>query len=156
MNKHEWYLTLAHAVSLKSKDPSTKVGCILIDPKRGDLLTQGYNGFPRNWPDETINTMERAEKYALIIHAEENAIANAAARSTALNGSIAYITHHPCSDCTKLIIQAGISEVHFVVPEPELRKRWKESFDLAIKMFDTVGVKHTEHKIDLKKLICSK
>jgi dCMP deaminase len=153
MNKHEWYLTLAYAVSLKSKDPSTKVGCIMVDAERGDVLAQGYNGFPRKWPDETINSMERAEKYALIIHAEQNTVANAAARSAALNGSIAYITHHPCSDCTKLIIQAGVKEVHFVVPEPELRKRWQDSFELSIKMMDMVGVRHTEHNLDLKKLI---
>lgn len=152
MDKHEWYLTLAHAVALKSKDPSTKVGCVMIDPERGDVLAQGYNGFPRNWPDETIATMDRPEKYALTIHAEQNAIANAAARSAALNGCLAYITHHPCSDCTKLLIQAGISQVHFITPEPELRQRWIESFDLSKKMLSAVGIKHVEHDIDLSKL----
>lgn len=153
MKKHEWYLALAQAVSLKSKDPSTKVGCVMIDAERGDVLAQGYNGFPRNWPDETITTMERAEKYALTIHAEQNAIANAAARSAALNGCVAYITHHPCSDCTKLLIQAGIKEVHFVTPEPELRQRWIDSFDLSIKMLSTVGITHVEHELDLSALL---
>jgi dCMP deaminase len=156
MQKHQWYLTLAYAVSLKSKDPSTKVGCVMIDPVRGDVLAQGYNGFPRNWPDETIAKMERAEKYALTIHAEQNAIANASARSNALNGCIAYITHHPCSDCTKLMIQAGVSEVHFVTPAPELRKRWIDSFDLSIKMLSTVGIKHYEHNYDLAKILSAK
>jgi len=125
----------------------------MVDAQRGDVLAQGYNGFPRHWPDETIATMSRTDKYALTIHAEQNAIANAAARSAALNGCIAYVTHHPCSDCTKLMIQAGVAEVHFVTPQPELRQRWIDSFDLSIKMFSTVGIIHHEHKLDINELL---
>ncbi len=51
------------------------------------------------------------------------------------------------------MIQAGVSEVHFVTPEPELRQRWIDSFDLSIKMLSTVGIKHVEHKLDLHKLL---
>lgn len=153
MNKHEWYLSIAYAVSLKSKDPSTKVGCVVVGPERGEVRIQGYNGFPRGWDDKSIDSMERAKKYALTIHAEANAVANAAAISTALDDCVAYVTHHPCSDCAKFLVQAGIKEVHFVVPEPELRERWIDSFNLAIEMFDKTNVKHVEHALDLKKLI---
>ena len=156
MQKHLWYLTLAYAVSLKSKDPSSKVGCVMIEHVRGDMLAQGYTGFPRNWPDETIAQMERTEKYALTIHAEQNAIANASARSNALNGCIAYITLHPCSDCTKLMIQAGVSEVHFLAAKPEVHKRWIDSFNLSIKMLSTVGIKHYEYNYDLAKILSAK
>ena len=114
-----FFLRMAAYVATASKDPSTKVGCILADSSH-KLLSMGYNGFPRGAEDDyRLNIRE--EKYKRVIHAEENAILNSHGD---LSGSVAYLTHPPCLHCCGMLKQVGVSRVVFVEPKPEFDSRW--------------------------------
>lgn len=100
-----WYLEIAKTVSTKSKDPSTKVGAVIVRDHRP--LGFGYNGFPRGIADEE-ERWERPEKYEHVVHAELNAILNV---QGSCEGATLYTTHFPCGECAKAIIQSGILRV---------------------------------------------
>lgn len=106
MTWDEFFMNLAAATALKSKDPSTKVGCVIVGPDN-EVRSLGFNGLPRGVPDDPAR-MVRPEKYLWTSHAEENAVAQAARVGAALKGCRAYVTHHPCSRCARSLIQAGI------------------------------------------------
>src|SRR6478736_6186451 len=97
MSKHSKFMTIAKSISLMSKDPSTKVGALLINKHDNRIVSTGYNGFIKNC-DETLMTFERPMKYALTIHAELNCILFA---KIPLDNTILYITHSPCLYCLK-------------------------------------------------------
>lgn len=110
----DFFIGIAEQVSLKSKDPSTKVGCVLVGPDN-EILSVGFNGFPRNVENEEHDSdrWERPIKYEYVEHAERNAIYNAARVGTSVKGARAYLNWHPspCSACARGLIQAGIVEV---------------------------------------------
>lgn len=113
LNWDEYFILQAQLASLKSKDPSTKVGCVLVG-EGNTILSVGFNGFPRG-VDETIKERwERPDKYNWIAHAEKNSIYNAARHGIRLVGAKAYLNFEPgaiCADCAIALIQAGIKEV---------------------------------------------
>lgn len=123
-----------------SKDPSTQVGAIILRPDR-TCSSHGFNGFPRGVHDDPARYDDRTTKYALVVHAEANAIVTA---REPLHGHTLYCTMSPCGECAKLIIQAGIIRV--VAPKPsteeELKRgeRWVESHKWASLMFREAGV----------------
>lgn len=119
-----------------SRDNSTKVGCIIVDPDTYDILATGYNGFPRK-VNETAERQERPAKYIYTEHAERNCIDAAARRGTRLEGATAYVTMFPCSDCAKGLIQAGIKRL--VSPAPDAT-RWAESHKYSLEMLHESGV----------------
>jgi dCMP deaminase len=124
------FLKLAEHVATWSKDPSTKVGAVIIRPDN-TVASVGYNGFPRHiWDDET-DYQDRETKLLKIIHAEVNAILNA---KEPLKGYTLYTYPLPfvCVDCAKHIIQAGITTV--VVPQVEIPKRWEFQAEVALDM----------------------
>ena len=104
------YLELAERISKWSKDPSSKIGCVAIGEK-GQVLAQGYNGFPRSISDnDRLENREIKLKY--IVHAEMNTIFNAAFSGISLEGSTFYVVGLPCcSDCAKGIVQVGVKRV---------------------------------------------
>ena len=105
------YMQIAIEVSKWSKDPSTKVGAVIVG-KKGQIVSQGYNGFPRGIKDswERLNTRET--KYKFILHAEMNAILNALYNGSSVNDCTIYVHGLPvCNECAKAIIQSGIREV---------------------------------------------
>ena len=104
------FLSLATHISGWSKDPSTKVGCVVVGPDR-EIRSTGFNGFPRGIADTDERLSDRDLKYPLICHAEENAIMHAARIGLALKDCTAYVTWPPCTRCARSLIQAGISEV---------------------------------------------
>ena len=106
------FLDVAILVSSWSKDPSTRVGCVIADDDH-NMLASGYNGFPRGIADDD-RLHDRETKYRLIAHAEANAVASAARNGRALKGGTAYITLPPCSQCAALLIQAGVRQVVFL------------------------------------------
>jgi dCMP deaminase len=108
MNWKEYFSQLAHTVSLKSKDPSTKVGCVIVD-KDNRVVSQGYNGFVAG-SDESKLSWARPIKYNIVIHAEANALLFA---RQDLKGTKAYVSHAPCDNCLKLMLQAGIREIYY-------------------------------------------
>ena len=132
------YLDLAYAVSKWSRDPSTQIGAVAVGSK-GQVLSQGYNGFPRGIKDSKERYEDRETKYKLIVHAEQNLIYNATYNGVSLDGSTLYVTGLPvCSECAKGVIQVGIKRV--VMPHLDDMKTWKESWDLTVCMFREAGV----------------
>ncbi len=124
-----WFLGLAEYIATASKDPSTHVGCVIVGPDR-EVRSTGFNGFPRGIADTEERLTDRALKYPLVCHAEENAIVQAALIGVSVKGCTAYGTWTPCSRCARLLIQAGI--LRFIYPGwAEIPLRWKEDFDLG-------------------------
>ena len=132
----ERFMTMAELVASWSKDPSTKVGCVLVDAQRR-IVGMGYNGFPRGVADEADRYDDRPTKYAMVVHAEANAILNAVGD---VKGCTAYVTHHPCADCAGLLIQSGVSSIITKRPDPGIQKRFCESFKHSQSMLDEAGV----------------
>ncbi len=105
------YLSLAKEVATWSKDPSTQVGAVTVGAKK-EVLSQGFNGFPRGIKDTDERYNHRETKYKFVVHAEMNAIYNATYSGTSLDGATLYIYGLPiCSECAKGIIQVGIKKV---------------------------------------------
>ena len=128
------FLKLAQHIAQWSKDPSTKVGAVIVRPNR-TIASVGYNGFPRGVnDDERLN--DRPYKYAMTVHAEANAILSANER---LDGCTLYVTPlSPCSSCASIIIQSGIRRVVAYMPhQPE---HWADSFAIARTMLDEAGI----------------
>ena len=117
------FIDLALHISNWSKDPSTKVGCVVVGADR-EIRSTGFNGFPRGIEDSLERLEDREMKYPLICHAEENAIMHAARTGISLKNCIAYVTWPPCTRCARSLIQAGVSEI--VYPkEVEIPERWE-------------------------------
>jgi dCMP deaminase len=101
------FIEIAKIISIKSKDPNTKVGAIIV---KGDkIISTGRNGTVAGC-DETYMTYERPLKYQLVIHAEINALLFA---KTDVSGMTIYITLSPCCDCLKAILQSGIRVIYY-------------------------------------------
>ena len=130
------FIDMAVMVSSWSKDPSTKVGCVIADSDHAQL-TEGFNGFPRGIADDE-RLQQREMKYRLIVHAEANAIAAAARNGHGLKGATAYVTFCPCPQCAALLIQAGIIRV--VTIDGATPEHWKAECEIAKGMFREAGV----------------
>lgn len=133
----DYFISLAHVSSLRSKDPSTQVGACIVD-KKNRIVSLGYNGFPMGCSDEefpwTKNSDDPLEnKYAYVVHAEANAILNS---NSDVKGCTLYVTMFPCNECAKLIIQSGIEKV--IYTNDKYHDDWK--FVAARKMFDAAHV----------------
>ena len=130
----------AASLALKSKDRSTKVGCVLFTPESWSQLSGGYNGFPRSVDDAVEARHKRPSKYSWSVHAERNAIDNAARNGTRLEGAIAICTAMPCSQCMGSLINAGCSHIITLQPSPEFEERWGESMAIGGEMSREAGV----------------
>lgn len=132
------FLHLASVVAEWSKDPSTQCGAVIIDSLRR-VRGIGYNGFPRGVTDSEDRLADRELKYAMIVHAEANAILNSGGD---LTGCRIYVHPFPsCSDCAKLVIQSGItSVVSWDWPSKHIIQRWGSSVDVSVKMFKEAGI----------------
>ena len=137
------YLDIAKQVSTWSKDPSTKVGAVLVD-KEGRVVGTGYNGFPRGVDDSEERYNNRELKYELVVHAEVNAILTAGhqARGGTLYVYPGFGSPCMCTGCAKAAIQAGISRVVGLVEEIDAERlaRWKSSLHNAQLMCDEAGI----------------
>jgi dCMP deaminase len=133
------YLALAKEVATWSKDPSTQVGAVTVGAKK-EVLSQGFNGFPRGIKDTPERYNHRETKYKFVVHAEMNAIYNATYSGTSLDGATLYTYGLPiCSECAKGIIQVGIKKV--VIEKSKELDNWNESLRLSREMFAEAGVK---------------
>lgn len=133
------YLSLAKEISTWSKDPSRKIGAVAVGTK-GEILAQGYNGFPRGIFDGAQRLNDRETKYKYVVHAEMNVIYNATFNGVSLDGADLYVYGLPvCSECAKGIIQVGIRRVYIQTPE-DIPDTWQESFKLTCKMFKEAGI----------------
>ena len=122
------FIRIATEVATWSKDPGTKVGAVLVYDRR--IIATGYNGFPQGISDSFERYQHRETKLSYTVHAEVNAILNAAKNGASTNGSTLYVTFSPCVSCATSVVQAGVSTV--ICPclstAPE---RWRESFQLG-------------------------
>lgn len=144
---HLRYIRLAQHVSEWSKDPSTKVGAVAVG-QHGQILSQGYNGFPRGVDDLESRLLDREMKYKYVIHAEMNCIYNASLSGVSLNGASMYVYGLPmCHDCAKGVIQSGIREVHCAHDLPILEK-WSDSWNVSSNMFQEAGVYFATYSLD--------
>ncbi len=102
---------MAYLAASKSKDPSTKVGCVIV--RDNIVLSMGYNGFVRGVREDLPSRWERPTKYSWVEHAERNACYNAARNGINLYGSTAYLNWEPlpCIECVKALIQVGVKEI---------------------------------------------
>jgi dCMP deaminase len=131
------FLKLAQEVSTWSRDPSTKVGAVIVRPDK-TIASVGFNGFARYHDDTPEEYDNRGIKYSKIIHAEMNAILHA---REPLRGFSLYLYPFLCCDrCAVHVIQAGI--VRVVAPEipVHLRERWAEILDRSMSYFKEAAV----------------
>jgi len=136
----EWAMGMAQHLAKLSKDPSTKVGAVIFDPKRR-IVSGGYNGFARGVPDDPTLLGNRETKYKLILHAEKNAIMFATAP---LDGCTLVVTHPCCAQCAALLVQAGIKHVIWPKPDQTFLDRWAEDLVLTRMQFGAAGVEIQE------------
>ena len=139
MNKwSERYLNLAKEISTWSKDPSKKIGAVAVGSK-GQVLSQGFNGFPRGIKDTDKRLNVREEKYKFVVHGEMNCIYNACNNGTSLDGATLYVYGLPvCSECAKGVIQVGIKKVIMQYDEPV--PQWEKSYETTKQMFQEAGI----------------
>lgn len=127
-----WFLDMAKFVSTASKDPSTKVGAVIVDPMKR-VVSMGFNGFPRGIEDDD-RLHDRETKLSIVLHAEQNACVTS---QRPVDGCTVYVWPlPPCSRCASLLIQSGIKRV--VSPPP--LERWRESCELSAVLFGEAGV----------------
>lgn len=134
------YIDIARAISQWSKDPSSKIGAVAVGEK-GQILAQGYNGFPRGIADTPERYNDRETKYKFVVHAEMNVIYNASYNGVSLDGADLYIYGLPtCSECAKGIVQVGIKRV--IMPNVRYPEFWMENWEESKKIYDEAGVEY--------------
>ncbi len=131
------FIELCKHIATWSKDPSTQVGCVIVDDDKR-IVGMGYNGFARGVRDFDERYNDRAQKYPRVVHAEPNAILNA-------TGSVKGCTLfawplNTCATCAALIIQAGIKTVYYRRDTDASREVWKQEWELARQMYQEAGV----------------
>lgn len=140
----EYFMGIAILSSMRSKDPNTSVGaCIVSQDNR--ILSVGYNGMPRGCSDDEY-PWERVggnleTKYFYVCHAELNAILNYTGSD--IKGSKVYTTLFPCNECTKALIQSGVSEVIYLSD----KYASTDSTIAAKRMFASAGVRCRSYEL---------
>jgi len=134
-NSVKWdlrFLKLADHISSWSKDPSTKTGAVIVNDLK-HIVSVGYNGFPRGMFDDEEKYKDRETKLKYICHADVNAVYNA---YTSVMGCTIYLTHPPCNECQKTIVQSGIKKTIFWKPSNDWILRWGN----RLEVFDECGM----------------
>lgn len=141
----EYFMSIANMVRQRSTCLRRQVGAIVVKEKR--ILTTGYNGAPKGMKhcsevgclreSEEVPPGERHE-LCRGIHAEQNAIVQAAAFGVPIEGSTLYCTHFPCVLCTKMLINAGIRKLVVQAAYPdELSKKMLKEAGIGISVMDS-------------------
>lgn len=147
----DYFIALAFLSAQRSKDPNKQVGACIVS-QTNIILSIGYNGFPRGIADDDLPWAKLSRsgepletKYPYVVHAEANAILNA--NTDKMTGQRIYVTMHPCNECAKLIIQAGIREVIYCEAKepPYAKAQDKLCYEASRKLFDLAGVKVRQH-----------
>lgn len=135
-------MEVAELVATWSKDPSTKVGAIVVGPDR-EIRSTGYNGVVRGVDDDIPERLERPTKYDFFEHAERNAVYNACLIGASLKGCVIYVTSMPCPDCARAIIQSGIKMVVTHKVEVDANSpagTWRDKLVYSEQMFAEAGI----------------
>lgn len=131
MNRPSWnnyYKKVVECTSERSSCSRLQVGCILV--KNNRIISQGYNGFISGHPHNSVIIDDHE---IATIHAEQNAIIDCAKRGVSCNDSIAYITHFPCINCLKFMVQAGIIKIYYI-------NDYKNNYELIDKLGITIPI----------------
>ena len=141
MNWDKYFLNIAENVKLKSKDQRTQIGAVIVG-KDNEIVSTGYNSFPRGINDDVNERQQRPEKYFWFEHAERNAIYNAARIGVSLKESTAYLTSGlPCMDCARGLIQSGVKKVVCKIDCTTKNKdKWLEQQEKSLILFSECGV----------------
>lgn len=145
LNWDEYFMLQAVVASFKSKDPSTKVGCVFVDAQNHQV-TMGYNGQiagidEKNLPWGNIKAVPLdQQKYAYVVHSEANAILHA---KGPLAGARCYVTLFPCHECAKMLATVRVSEIIY------LSDKYAGTVEnsIAKKIFDMSGIKVRQQKL---------
>ena len=143
MGLDEYFMQVAHLVSQRSTCLRRPVGAIVVKKKR--ILTTGYNGAPRNLrhckevgclrDQMKVNSGERHE-LCRGVHAEQNAIIQSAVFGVSVEGGTIYTTTFPCVLCSKLVINAGLTEIVYDKGYPdELSQQLLEESGIALRQY---------------------
>lgn len=136
-----YFMGIAAMVAAKSKDPSSKVGAVIVKDKT--IISTGYNGLPRGCNDTDQLRYQRPLKYKWMTHAEENAILNGHRNGLSMVDATIYIGPlYPCAKCTGAIIQSGIKKV--VCRPSQSGSKWIEEFNISKEMMGESGVEYIE------------
>lgn len=137
------FLEMAKQISTWSKDPSTKVGAVLVNPL-GHMVGMGFNGFPAGVQDHDARYADRDTKLGLVVHAEVNAILQAGhrARGATLYVYPSFMLPPICGECCKVAITAGVAGIVGYKPNlnDERVKRWADSISVARTMWEEAGL----------------
>ncbi len=135
----EYFMGVALLSAKRSKDPNTQVGACIVSEKN-KIVGAGYNGLPIGCSDDDFPWAKKGEfldtKYPFVCHAELNAILNNIGMD--LHGCKIYTALFPCNECTKAIIQSGISEVIFLSDKYE----GSDVFKASKLMLDKAGIRY--------------
>lgn len=148
---HMW-LDDALSVARKSKDPSTRVGAVIVTPEN-DKITEGWNGFPRGIADTEARYNDRDMKLRLVVHAEMNAVLNAVRLGVSVQHAKIYVVaidktgtvvgYPPCIRCAVELIQAGVTE-YINPPLSIVAERWQKDCSFAIDTIKEAGLLYRE------------
>jgi dCMP deaminase len=140
MNWDEYFINIAEQVKLKSKDNNTKIGVVLVG-KNNEIVSTGYNSFPRGINDDVVERQEKPEKYFWFEHAERNCIYNAARIGVSTLGTTMYMTCGiSCADCARAIISAGVEKIVLRSGKGAMSPKWQESAERSNQMFKEAGI----------------
>jgi dCMP deaminase len=108
----EYFMATAVLMSSRSNCERLHVGCVIVTggERKNRLVAAGYNGFLPGTPH--VSRLRDGHEQATV-HAEQNAVADAARRGSSVEGCIAYVTHYPCINCAKILAAAGIAEIKY-------------------------------------------
>ncbi|MCB1123327.1 MAG: cytidine/deoxycytidylate deaminase family protein [Verrucomicrobiae bacterium] len=108
----EYFMATAFLIASRSSCERLNVGCVIVSGGDGKnrLIAAGYNGF---LPGAPHTSRVRTNHEQGTVHAEQNAIADAARRGISLSGATAYVTHFPCINCAKVLAAAGITVIKY-------------------------------------------
>ena len=141
----EYFMGIAYLSAMRSKDPSTQVGACIIDEDK-KIIGIGYNGFPIGSNDDEMPWNKEGEfldtKYPYVVHAELNAILNSI---KSLKNCTIYVTHFPCNECAKAIVQSGIKKVVYFSD----KHKDKDSTKASIRILENAGLE--VKKVEVRK-----
>jgi len=142
MNWVEYFLSIAEQVKVKSKDKNTQIGAVIVG-EDNEILSTGYNSFPRGLDDTKEERQERPEKYFWFEHAERNSIYNAARIGVSLKNSTIYLTSGlPCMDCARGIVNSGIKTVYCKeVCTTNNKEMWEDQQKRSLELLNECDIK---------------
>lgn len=109
INWDQYFMSIAILASVRSSCNRLNVGCVLVKNKR--VISMGYNGF---LPGAKHNSIIKNSHEQATVHAEQNAISDAANRGISIDNCVAYITHYPCINCFKILSASGIKKILYL------------------------------------------